>query len=129
MCFCTAARRQKYPGLIGMAIGLVSLIGQSSPGAAQDLQSKSPWPAASLVAPDAPRAETRCSSLSEITPDNASALRLAFSFRTGSPRGHAGAPQFVKSTLLVLTPFPHTLFALDLNPASMGCVKWSYRPR
>ncbi len=64
----------------------------------------------------------------EITQENVGRLKLVFSFRTGSPHGHAGSPQFASDTLFLLTPFPHTLFALDLSrPASP--VKWQYEPK
>jgi lanthanide-dependent methanol dehydrogenase len=79
-------------------------------------------------ASDPPSAQTRFSDLSEVNADNVAGLKLAFAFRTGSPGGHGAEPQVMGGTLLVLTPFPHTLFALDLRADAMGRVKWTYRP-
>ena len=59
---------------------------------------------------------------------NVGQLRLTFTFRTGNPHGHSGAPHVSGDTLFLLTPFPHTLFALDLSRPSAP-VKWSYSPK
>ncbi|MFE1599572.1 outer membrane protein assembly factor BamB family protein [Methylobacterium sp. ID0610] len=50
----------------------------------------------------------------------------AWSFRTGSPGGHTGAPLAAGGRLFVPTPFPHALHALD---AASGRVLWTFRPR
>jgi PQQ-dependent dehydrogenase (methanol/ethanol family) len=62
-----------------------------------------------------------------ITAANVSQLKPAFSFRTGNPQGHAGAPAVIGDTMFVLTPFPHTLFALDLSRPGAP-VKWRFVP-
>ena len=67
-------------------------------------------------------ANTRFSSLDQITAANASKLELAWTFDTGSRNGHEGAPLVVGSTMYVVTPFPNKLIALDL--AAKGRVKW-----
>ena len=67
------------------------------------------------------------SSLVEVNTANVSALTFAFSFRTGSSGAHTSAPLVAGNTLLVLTPFPHTLFALDLTRPGAP-VKWHYTP-
>ena len=69
---------------------------------------------------------TRYGALAQITTANVAQLRLAWSFSTDVRRGHEGAPLVVGSTLYVLSPFPNTLYALDL--AKGGALKWSYRP-
>lgn len=63
----------------------------------------------------------------EINTDNVSTLTLTFSFRTGSAGGQAGAPAIGGTTLFVLTPFPHTLLALDLSRPD-DPVKWRFAP-
>jgi PQQ-dependent dehydrogenase (methanol/ethanol family) len=63
----------------------------------------------------------------EIGVDTVAMLKLAFAFRTGSPHGHAGAPQVAGNTLFLMTPFPHTLFALDLTRPGAP-VRWQYAP-
>jgi lanthanide-dependent methanol dehydrogenase len=65
------------------------------------------------------------SDLDEITATNVARLAPAFTFRTGSPGAHAATPLVAGSTLLLLTPFPHSLFALDLTRPDAP-VKWRY---
>jgi PQQ-dependent dehydrogenase (methanol/ethanol family) len=72
-------------------------------------------------------ANTRYSTLDQITPGNAARLELAWSYTTGSTYGHEGAPLVVGSTMYVVTPFPNRLVALDL--ARQGAVRWHYEPR
>jgi PQQ-dependent dehydrogenase (methanol/ethanol family) len=67
------------------------------------------------------------SSLNEVNRANVGALKLAFSFRTGSSGAHTSAPLAAGGMLLVLTPFPHTLFALDLARPGAS-VRWHYTP-
>ncbi len=72
-------------------------------------------------------AESGFIALDEITPANVGQLAVAFTFKTGAPGAHATAPLPAGNTLLVLTPFPHTLFALDLTKPGAP-VKWAYTP-
>jgi lanthanide-dependent methanol dehydrogenase len=67
------------------------------------------------------------SALGEITAANAPQLRLALRFRTGAPGSHTHPPLGDGQELLVLTPFPHTLYALDFTQPGAP-VKWSYTP-
>lgn len=70
---------------------------------------------------------TRYSGLNQITVDNVSRLRLAWTFSTRVTRGHEAAPLVVGSTMYLVTPFPNILYALDLTrPGSP--LKWAYRP-
>ena len=54
-------------------------------------------------------------------------LKLAWTFSTGVDRGHEAAPLVVGSTMYVVTPYPNTLYALDLKNA--GAQKWKYEPK
>ena len=72
-------------------------------------------------------ASTRYSSLGQITTENIKNLRPAWMFSTGVLRGHEGAPLVVGNTMYVHTPFPNTVYALDL--AREGApIKWKYSP-
>ncbi|HYD53528.1 MAG TPA: methanol/ethanol family PQQ-dependent dehydrogenase, partial [Gemmatimonadaceae bacterium] len=71
-------------------------------------------------------ASTRYSGLTEITAANVRGLREAWNFSTGVLRGHEAAPVVVDGTMYVVTPFPNTLYALDL--ARGGALKWKYDP-
>ncbi|WP_102960687.1 methanol/ethanol family PQQ-dependent dehydrogenase [Mangrovicella endophytica] len=72
-------------------------------------------------------ANTRYSTLDEITRDNVGTLRPAWSFSTGVLRGHEGGPLVVGDVMYVHTPFPNTVYALDLK--NDGAILWRYEPR
>ncbi len=71
-------------------------------------------------------ASTRFSGLDQITRDNVSQLELAWTFSTGTLRGHEAAPLVVGDRMYITTPFPNYLFALDL--ANGGEMLWRYDP-
>jgi lanthanide-dependent methanol dehydrogenase len=89
-----------------------------------------------LAAPDdgqwvmAPKdyANTRFSSLDQIHTKNVARLKLAWTFSTGVPRGHEAAPLVVGTTMYVVSPFPHYVFALDLTRPGAP-MKWKYKPQ
>jgi lanthanide-dependent methanol dehydrogenase len=73
-------------------------------------------------------ASTRYSPLTQLTTQNVSQLKLAFSFSTGVERGHEAAPLVVGGTMYVVTPYPNFLYAFDLNKPGAN-VKWKYDPK
>jgi PQQ-dependent dehydrogenase (methanol/ethanol family) len=70
---------------------------------------------------------TRFSGLNEINTSNAANLKVAWTFSTGTDRGHEAAPIVVRNTMYVVTPFPNFLYALDLT--KNGAAKWKYEPK
>jgi len=72
-------------------------------------------------------ANTRFSKLKQINAQNAGKLQVAWTFSTGVLRGHEGGPLVVGDTMYVHTPFPNTVYALDLN--NEGKILWKYEPR
>jgi PQQ-dependent dehydrogenase (methanol/ethanol family) len=70
---------------------------------------------------------TRFSHLGDITRDNVSTLRQAWSFSTGMVAGHEAAPLIVQDTMYVVTPFPNVLYALDLTKPGAP-LKWKHEP-
>jgi lanthanide-dependent methanol dehydrogenase len=72
-------------------------------------------------------ANSRFSSLAEINTGNVARLKPAWTFSMGVTRGQEGAPIVIGDTMYVITPYPHTLYALDLN-APNAPLKWSYQP-
>jgi PQQ-dependent dehydrogenase (methanol/ethanol family) len=70
-------------------------------------------------------ASTRFSTLTNISTENVASLRLAFSFSTGVVRGQESSPLVVGSTMYILSPFPHILYALDLTKPGAP-LKWKY---
>jgi PQQ-dependent dehydrogenase (methanol/ethanol family) len=69
----------------------------------------------------------RYSTLDQINKDNVKNMRVAWSFSTGVLRGHEGGPIVIGDTMFIHTPFPNTVYALDLN--ENGRVKWKYEPK
>ncbi len=72
-------------------------------------------------------ANTRYSTLKQITTDNVSKLAPAWSFSTGVLRGHEGAPLVIGDVMYLHTPFPNIVYALDLN--DNGKILWKYEPK
>ncbi len=79
------------------------------------------------VSPTGDYANTRYSSLKQITTENVSKLAPAWSFSTGVLRGHEGAPLVLGDVMYIHTPFPNLVYALDLNHD--GKILWKYEPK
>ena len=60
-------------------------------------------------------------------PANAGRLGLAFTFDTGLKHGEESATLVVGGTMYFVTPFPNTLYALDLTKPGAP-VKWKFDP-
>src|SRR5689334_8015078 len=75
-------------------------------------------------------ANTRFSPLNDITASNVGTLKLAFTFSTGTLRGHEAAPIVTRDTMYIVTPYPNYLFALALDKPGAP-VKWKFdaKPR
>ena len=71
-------------------------------------------------------ANTRYSTLDQINKDNVKDLQVAWTFSTGVLRGHEGSPLVIGDMMYVHTPFPNTIYALDL--AQDGKIVWRYSP-
>jgi lanthanide-dependent methanol dehydrogenase len=72
-------------------------------------------------------ANTRYSKLNQITAANVKTLQAKWTFSTGVLRGHEGGPLIIGDVMYVHTPFPNTVYALDLN--NDGKIIWKYEPR
>lgn len=72
-------------------------------------------------------ANTRYSTLDQITAENVGDLQVAWSFSTGVLRGHEGGPLVIGDIMYVHTPFPNKVYALDLN--ADGRILWKYEPK
>jgi len=79
------------------------------------------------VMPAGNYANTRYSTLKQITAANVGKLQVAWTFSTGVLRGHEGAPLVVGDVMYVHGPFPNPVYALDLNHD--GKILWKYEPR
>ena len=72
-------------------------------------------------------ANTRYSTLDQINTGNVGNLKVAWTFDTGVARGQEAAPIIANNTMYVVTPWPNTLFALDLTKPG-GPLKWKFEP-
>jgi len=73
-------------------------------------------------------ASTRFSAMRQIRPANVRGLQVAFTFSTGNNKGHEAPPLVIGTTMVIVTPFPNVVYALDL--ARPGApVKWTFRPK
>ena len=67
----------------------------------------------------------RYSKLDQINTKNVGQLRTAWSFSTGVLRGHEGSPLVIGNMMYLTTPFPNTVFALDLDNNQK--IVWKFR--
>ncbi len=72
-------------------------------------------------------ANQRYSKLDQINKDNVGKLQVAWTFSTGVLRGHEGSPLVIGDMMYVHSPFPNTVFALDLSKE--GQIVWKYEPK
>jgi lanthanide-dependent methanol dehydrogenase len=70
-------------------------------------------------------ASTRFSGLDEIDTANVAELQLAWTFSTGTLRGHEAAPLVIGDRMFITTPYPNKLYALDTED---GALVWEYDP-
>jgi lanthanide-dependent methanol dehydrogenase len=112
--------------LIGTALSTAAMMAAGSVYANEEL-SKLSQDAKQWVMPSGNYANTRHSTLKQITADNVGKLQVAWTFSTGVLRGHEGAPLVVGNVMYLHTPFPNNVFALDLN--NDGKILWKYEPK
>jgi len=72
-------------------------------------------------------ANQRYSKLNQINASNASKLQVAWTFSTGVLRGHEGGPLIIGNMMYVHTPFPNSVYALDLSQENK--IVWKYEPK
>ncbi|MGZ5654143.1 MAG: outer membrane protein assembly factor BamB family protein, partial [Caldimonas sp.] len=72
---------------------------------------------------------TRFSPLDQINAGNVGSLKLAFSFPTGIDKGHEAAPLVIGDTMYLVTPYPNTVYAFDLNEPNAAKLKWKFDPK
>ncbi|HET7809922.1 MAG TPA: PQQ-dependent dehydrogenase, methanol/ethanol family [Steroidobacteraceae bacterium] len=85
------------------------------------------YPGAEWTLPNGDFANTRYSTLAQITPANVAELKPVNIMQTGIPNGHEGNPLVVGNTMYVVTPYPDNLIAIDLGKPD-GPLKWVYEP-
>ena len=78
--------------------------------------------AADAIMPTISYSNQRYSTLNQINAGNVGKLQVAWTFSTGVLRGHEGAPLVIGDVMYLSTPFPNTVYALDLN--HQGKILW-----
>jgi PQQ-dependent dehydrogenase (methanol/ethanol family) len=69
----------------------------------------------------------RFSPLDEISTENVKNLQLAWSFSTGTLRGHEGNPLVIGNVMYLHTSFPNIIYALDLSKEGAPMI-WKHVP-
>jgi len=100
---------------------------QPAAAPASNIRMISPLPGAEWRLPNGDLANTRYSTLTQITTANVSELKPVNIMHTGIPNGHEGNPLVVGDTMYVVTPYPNNLIAIDLTKPD-GPTKWVYQP-
>ena len=118
-------RKTSVKSLLAAGVALGSLLAMQTARADDLLQmQKDP---AQWVMPTGTYDNHRFSDLKQITSDNVGKLQVAWTFSTGVLRGHEGLPLVIGDVMYVHTPFPNTVYALDLN--NDGRIMWKYEPK
>ncbi|HTW86106.1 MAG TPA: methanol/ethanol family PQQ-dependent dehydrogenase [Candidatus Sulfotelmatobacter sp.] len=78
------------------------------------------------VMPSLNYANTRHSTLDQITTQNVSGLKAAWTMSTGATRGHEGQPLVIGDTLYFESAYPNHVYAVDLTDYH---IKWQYTPK
>ena len=69
----------------------------------------------------------RYSPLTQITAANVKNLRAAWSFSTGTLRGHEGNPLVINNVMYIHTSFPNKVYALDITKPGAPII-WQFTP-
>ena len=112
----------------GTVLSSLLMIGSphAQPAGGDDLLKLQKNPANSVM-PTVGYDNQRYSALDQINATNVKKMQVAWTFSTGVLRGHEGAPIVVGDVMYVHTPFPNSVFALDLK--NDGKILWKYEPK
>ena len=103
-----------------------AIMAGSTANANEELQKLSKDPNGWAI-PNGNYSSQRYSTLSQISTTTAKNLHPVWTFSTGVLRGHEGGPLVIGDTMYLSTPYPNTVFALDLN--QNGKILWKYEPK
>ncbi|HRO09958.1 methanol/ethanol family PQQ-dependent dehydrogenase [Amaricoccus sp.] len=110
-----------------LSVAATLLVGVAAPALANDSVLTETGNAKQWAIQTGDYANTRYSELDQINKDNVGDLQVAWTFSTGVLRGHEGSPLVIGDMMYVHTPFPNTVYALDL--AQDGRIVWKYHPQ
>jgi PQQ-dependent dehydrogenase (methanol/ethanol family) len=109
-----------------MCMGTVAVLGAGAASANDEL-AKLQQDAKQWVMPAGNFANTRYSTLKQITAENVGKLQVAWTFSTGVLRGHEGNPLVVGDMMYLHTAFPNIVYALNLKDENK--IVWKYEPK
>lgn len=116
-------RRMLSGGLIaGLSLLAVSASAQARSGAWTNNAPEGDW-----QMPNRDHSNQRYSPLNQITTANIGGLKAAWTFSTGTLRGHEGNPLVIGNVMYVHTSFPNIVYALDLSKEGAPQI-WKYVP-
>jgi lanthanide-dependent methanol dehydrogenase len=115
------------PKTIGALVGSALALGVAATASAQDQLADMTKDPNQWVMAGRTYDLQRYSPLTQITAANVKGLHAAWSFSTGTLRGHEGAPLVVGSVMYVHTSFPNKVYALDLTKPGAPQL-WQYTP-
>jgi len=120
--------KRLYVGVAAIGALALGVVGVLRPGTAQEKISLASMSqdSAQWVMPSLNYANTRNSTLNEITTENVKNLKVAWSMSTGATRGHEGQPLVIGDTMYFESAYPNHVFAVDLNDYH---TKWEYTPK
>ena len=120
--------KRLYIGIAAVGALALGVVGVLRPGTAQEKISLASMSqdSAQWVMPSLNYANTRNSTLNEITTENAKNLKVAWTMSTGATRGHEGQPLVIGDTMYFESAYPNHVFAVDLNDYH---TKWEYTPK
>ncbi len=120
--------KRLYIGVAAVGALALGVMGVLRPGTAQEKVSLASMASdsAQWVMPSLNYANTRNSTLNEITTENAKNLKVAWTMSTGATRGHEGQPLVVGDVMYFESAYPNHVFAVDLNDYH---TKWEYTPK
>ncbi len=99
----------------------------ATPGLANEELAKLSKDPSQWVMPLGNYGSQRYSELTQINTKTAKNLHPVWTFSTGVLRGHEGGPLVIGNMMYMSTPFPNTVFALDLS--QNGRIAWKYEPK
>src|ERR1700726_747433 len=111
--------------LVGTSLSTAALVAAGAAYANEELMKLSQDPK-QWVMPAGNYANTRHSTLKQITADNVGKLQVAWTFSPGVLRGHEGAPLVMGDMMYLHGPFPNPVYALNL--ADENKIVWKYEP-
>jgi PQQ-dependent dehydrogenase (methanol/ethanol family) len=115
--------RKFFVASVALAAVCLAAVGAWKQGGAQQvaLNQANDWTMPSLN-----YANTRNSTLAEITTDNVANLKVAWTMSTGATRGHEGQPLVIGDTMYYESAYPNHVYAIDLNDYH---TEWQYTPK